>query len=338
MGTEPQTKKQEVLAFDQRPVIYTAADGQEIRLNIDMVKRYLITPAESADKVTVQELVFFLNICKSRGLNPFIKDVYPVKYGSDPLAIITSIDFLRKRAAAELDCEGWDKGVICICPDKQTIRESHGIVLPGETLIGGWFRGYKKGWKNDFYLEVNLSGYIKKTTGGAITRFWSVENQPTMIAKVAEAQGLRTMWPGKFSKMYLAEEMGTPDFEGPMDIPTEIPEAIDMGTFGRFDQLVAERKLGSEDAKFFDEYCKFQAVKNKIDLEELKIMAEKDFDKFMQYFETYKKRIAGEQTKTRKETKVLTEKAPEGKTTEIKSEDKMQPPVGGLFEKATQVL
>ena len=114
MASEAQNKKQEVaLPFDQRVVTYIAADGQEIKLNIDMVKKYLITPAANADNVSLQEFVFFLNICKSRGLNPFIKDVYPVKYGADPLAIITSIDFLRKRAAAEGDCKWQAHTQIC---------------------------------------------------------------------------------------------------------------------------------------------------------------------------------------------------------------------------------
>lgn len=302
MGGEVQNKKtQEVaLPFDQRAVIYTAADGTEIRLNIDMVKKYLITPAKSAELVTAQEFVFFLNICKSRGLNPFIKDVYPVKYGEEPLAIITSIDFLRKKAAAEADCEGWDKGVIVVNKQTKEIRESHGIVLATEELIGGWFRGFKKGWRHDFYLEVNLSGYIKKTRDGAITKFWAPENQPTMIAKVAEAQGLRTMWPGKFSKMYLAEEIGTGDYEAP-DI-TEVPEVIDLQTFGTFETMLEKENLTSDDRKIFDQYCEFQAKKNKVDIQTLQGMAEKDFTNFMKYFRAYKeKNSPGKQTE-KKET------------------------------------
>jgi len=313
--------------LDQKVVRYVAADGQEINLNIDMIKKYLITPATAAESVTIQELVFFLNICRSRGLNPFIKDVYPVKYGNNPLAIITSIDFLRKRAAAEADCEGWDKGIIVYKKETKEVRESAGIVLPGEEVIGGWFRGYKKGWRKDFYLEVNLSGYLKRTKEGNLTQFWQEVSWPTMISKVAEAQGLRTMWPGKFSKMFLAEELGTSSFE-----IEEIPEAIDMETHGRFDELVAEKKMSPEDKKLFDGYMEFQAKKNKVDVEALKGMAEKDFANFMEYFKVFKAKSEGE---VKSKTPVTREK----KALEEEGQDKanLNPPEGGLFEKPVEI-
>jgi len=317
--------------LDQKIVRYVAADGQEINLNIDMVKKYLITPATAAESVTLQEFVFFLNICRSRGLNPFIKDVYPVKYGSDPLAIITSIDFLRKRAAAEADCEGWDKGVIVYKKETKEARESAGIVLPGEEVIGGWFRGYKKGWRKDFYLEVNLSGYLKKTKEGNLTRFWQEANWPTMISKVAEAQGLRTMWPGKFSKMFLAEEIGTADYEPPV---FEIPEAIDIETHGRFEELVAEQKLSPEDHKLFEEYCEFQAKKNKVEMEILQGMVERDFANFMGYFKVYKTK---HEVEARMKT-LATDKAKSPEEKKPKEKPEGNGPRGGpLFEEGKDV-
>lgn len=280
-------KKNIPAPFEQKTVEYTAADGQVIRLNIEMIKKYLISPPESAEKVTPQEFVFFLNVCKSRGLNPFIRDVYPVKYGNDPLAIITSIDFLRKRASAENDCEGWEKGIIVQTPEGK-LRESHGIILEGEKLVGGWFRGYRKGWKNPFYLEVNLKSYIKRTKEGDITRFWKEENQPTMIAKIAEAQGLRTLWPGKFSKMYLAEEAGSPDYEI-TPIPYEMPpEALAENKQPKLLDFAISKGLKETEIPLFEEYCQIQARKNKKTIEELEELALRDFDNFYAYFLKFK--------------------------------------------------
>lgn len=324
MGGEPQ-KKQEVLARpEERGVVYQAADGQEVRLTFDIVKKYLVQG--KGELVTVQELMYFLNICRARRLNPLVKDCYLIKYSEDPAAIVTSIDFFRKRARVQKDCCGWQKGVIVRTKDGK-LRDSFGLVDEGETLVGGWFEAQPELWKKPFRLEVNLAGYIKKTRDGKITRFWQEENQPTMIAKVAEAQGLKTLWPDEFQAIFTAEEGTVPVFE--------IPEAIDMETHGRFEELIAEKKMSPEDKKLFDDYMEFQAKKNKVDVETLKGMAERDFANFMEYFKVFK-------TKTESEAKSKTpvtekEKPPAEKKTKEKQETETKPPETTLFEKPAEL-
>jgi len=316
-------KKQEVMArSDERAVTYTAADGQEVRLTFEIVKKYLVQG--KGELVTVQELMYFLNICRARRLNPLIKDCYLIKYSDDPAAIVTSIDFFRKRARVQKDCSGWQKGVIVRTKDGK-LRDSFGVVDEGEVLVGGWFEAQPEGWKKPFRLEVNLAGYIKKTRSGEITKFWQVENQPTMIAKVAEAQGLKTLWPDEFQTLFTAEEGAVPVFE--------IPEAIDMETHGRFEELIAEKKMSPEDLKLFDEYLEFQAKKNKVEVETLKGMAEKDFVNFMEYFKVFKAKLEGGVVKSK--TAAEKEKAPEEKKMEDKPD--LNPPGGGLFEKPAEI-
>lgn len=185
-------------------VKYEARDGQSVELTFETIKKFLVRG--KPELVTSQELIYFIGICKSRGLNPFAKDCYLIKYSNDPAAIITSIDFFRSRAKAQRDCKGWQAGIIV--EDKEgTIRHSNGIIKDGETLLGGWFKAKPEGWEYEFNLEVNLSNYIKKTKDGNITKFWQKENQPTMIRKVAESQGLRELWPDEFGKMYVDEEI-----------------------------------------------------------------------------------------------------------------------------------
>ena len=302
-------KKQEVVAIDQRSVTYVAADGQEVRLTPEIVKKYLVQG--KGDLVTMQELSYFLNICRARRLNPLIKDCYLIKYSDDPAAIVTSIDFFRKRARVQKDCKGWEKGVIV--KDKKTaqLRDSYGLVLETEELVGGWFVAQPEGWNKPFRLEVNLRGYIKKTRDGVPTKFWQEENQPTMVAKVAEAQGLRTLWPDEFQAIFTAEEGAVPVFE--------IPEAIDVATHGRFEELVAEMKMSPEDQKLFEQYCEFQAKKNKVDIETLQGMAERDFTGFMDYYKVFK-------TKAEAEAKSKTPVTEKGKAPEGKKEEKKEPP------------
>jgi len=120
-----------------RAVTYQAADGQEVKLTPDIVKKYLVQG--KGELVTVQELMYFLNICRARKLNPLVKDCYLVKYSeNEGAAIITSVDFFRKRARAQKDCKGWKKGVIVRTKEGQ-VKDSFGLVLPDETIVGGWF-------------------------------------------------------------------------------------------------------------------------------------------------------------------------------------------------------
>lgn len=189
---------------DERGVVkYQAKDGSEVALTLDVIRKFLVHG--KAELVTAQEMVFFMGICKARGLNPFAKDCYLIKYSQDPAAIVTSIDYFRARAKAQPDCKGWQAGII-VLRNGQAIRTS-GLMLDGDKLIGGWFSAKPAGWETPFELEVNLRGYIKKTREGAITKFWQDENQPTQIRKVAESQGLRECWPAEFAKLYVEEEV-----------------------------------------------------------------------------------------------------------------------------------
>ena len=82
-------------------VKYMAGDV-EITLNPEVIKKYLVRG--KPDLATLQELTFFMGICRARGLNPFAGDCYLIKYTQDdPAAIITSIDFKRARARLNPD-------------------------------------------------------------------------------------------------------------------------------------------------------------------------------------------------------------------------------------------
>ena len=57
---------------------YEDRSGQEITLTFDTIRNYLVTGKK--ELVTDQELMMFAAICKARGLNPFTKDCYLIKY------------------------------------------------------------------------------------------------------------------------------------------------------------------------------------------------------------------------------------------------------------------
>jgi len=148
---------------EKNVVEYRARDGIQVKLTPQIIKRYLVSG--KSELVTDQELFMYMGLCKSRGLNPFIKDCYITKFSpGDPAAIITSIDYYRKRARAQKDCKGWRVGII-VQGEKGALEYRNGcILLDGETLIGGWAEAMPEGLTVPMRKEVNLKRYIKKQT------------------------------------------------------------------------------------------------------------------------------------------------------------------------------
>ena len=69
--------------------------NDEVKLSPSIVKKYLVN---GQGNVSDQEIVHFMHLCKSRQLNPFTREVYLIKYGSEPATMVVSRDALEKRA------------------------------------------------------------------------------------------------------------------------------------------------------------------------------------------------------------------------------------------------
>lgn len=271
---------------EQKEITYTAADGQEIRLTPDMVRKYLVQG--HGEMVTIQEMVYFLNVCRSRKLNPFIKDCYLIKYSaSDPAAVVTSIDYFRKRARAQKDCKGWKSGIIV--KDSKGVKDTNGLLQDGEVLLGGWFEAKPDGWTDPLRLEVNLRGYIKKKGDGSVTRFWSPDNQPSQIAKVAESQGLRKLWPDEFQGIYAEEEITQADRNGALDVGEE--KADLSAPVAEFDKETADKPL-------MGKYVDVAAKHFKKAPDEIKAEAMKDLPGFLTAYEKWAAKLAKKEAKT----------------------------------------
>jgi phage recombination protein Bet len=250
--------------------------GVEVKLTPPIIRKYLVRG--KGELTTDQEILFFMKICQARGLNPFIGDAYLIKYSGDPAAVVTSIDFFRKRARSQKDCVGWEAGIIVLAKDGASVKYTNGLLLEGEELIGGWAKATPDGWKVEQKLEVNLSGYLryrkeKETGKRELTKFWEPENQPMMIAKVAESQLLRRLWPDEFQGLQTAEEVDSGmSSEGAIDI-TPPPKS--------FEDLVKEKGPYPPDLDIFIEET---AAKNRKAVEEIKAGTIEDFENFWKYF------------------------------------------------------
>lgn len=271
------------MSQNEKVVKYQSKDGQEISLTFEVINKYLV---RGNGTCTQQELIFFANLCKSRGLNPLTGDCYLIKYGErDPAAIITSIGFLRSRARANKNYRGHEKGVIVLDKDGN-VKRTKGLVLPGETLVGGWAKALPWGDVVATEVEVNLEGYIKRTSKGEITKFWKKENQPTMIAKVAEGQCLKIAWPDEFSRMYTPEEIDTEPPETVIDITSE-PVSNDESetTKVEFLSLIPD----SVDKERLEQFLIKSAASFGDTVEQLRSRAINDFGAFMNTFTKWEK-------------------------------------------------
>lgn len=210
-------------------VKYKSRDGQQIRLTFDIVRRFLVSG--KSGMVSDGEILFYMAQCKAKGLNPFKRDCYLVKYTEDdPAATIVSIDYFRARANAQQDCMGWTGGIIVKTQDGAIINRNGSFMEDGAILLGGWFKAKKKGWDIEREWTVPLEPYIQRKKDGSPNHFWQGKRQQEQIAKVCESQGLRRVWPDEFDKLYIREEI-IPDYTqtdvGSVADTLPMPAAID---------------------------------------------------------------------------------------------------------------
>ena len=173
------------------------ANGKEIQLSKDTVKQYLVS---GNGKVSDQEVVMFMELCKYQELNPFLKEAYLIKYSDRaPASIVVGKEAYMKRAQAQPDYERFEAGII-IQRNNQLMEVEGSFKLPQDSLLGGWAKIYRKGIKEPNITRVSMTEYSQ----GQST--WS-KMPATMIRKVAIVQAIRETYPEQFGGMYIEEEI-----------------------------------------------------------------------------------------------------------------------------------
>lgn len=202
------------------------ANGETVKLSMDMIRNYLVSG--NANKVTNQEVVMFLSLCKFQHLNPFIREAYLIKYGDAPATVVVGKEVLLKRAMRSPKYEGMQAGVIVVTADGKVTEREGTFVLDGEQLVGGWAKVFMNNYINPVYSSVSIGEY---STGKSN---W-LSKPATMIRKVAMAQALREAFPEEMSALYDQAEMGSvkldngesvadiPLAEAPIEVPSESP-------------------------------------------------------------------------------------------------------------------
>lgn len=192
-------------------VVYEA-DGETITLTPSIVQNYIVgTDA----KITLSEFKFFTSLCKARGLNPFLKEAYCIKYGKNPAQIVVGKDAVLKRAIKNPNYDGMESGVIVQVKETGEITERKGTfyLRDIENLVGGWAKVFRKDWQHPTYCSVAFDEVAQKKSDGSLNANWS-DKGATMVEKVAKVRALRETFVEELGGMYEAEEMG-------VDLPNE---------------------------------------------------------------------------------------------------------------------
>ena len=186
-------------------VVKYEVDGNEIKLSPSIVQNYIVGSKDS--KITMPEFKFFTELCKARKLNPFLKEVYCIKYGDNPAQIVVGKDAILKRAILNPNYDGMESGVIVIGKSGEAVERKGTFKLPDEQLVGGWAKVYRKDWQHPTYCSVSFDEVAQKKSNGELNSNWSSKGA-TMVEKVAKVRALRETFIEQLGGMYEAEEMG----------------------------------------------------------------------------------------------------------------------------------
>lgn len=222
-------------------VQYTDEHGEEIHLTKDDVINYIATD----ETITEKEVIQFLYMCKYLRLNPFLKEIYLIKYKGSPATFVVSYQTLLKRAEENKNFDGYETEVVGDPPD----------MIATATV-------YRKDRTHPVIVRVKYSEVVRmildeKTKELKPTLMW--KNAPYwMLRKVALARALKEAFPTAI---------------GNMDVMETEPADIDS-----FDKRVIEEKKNYKGSAVEDIYGEAITTPKDLKLTLYEILKEKSID------------------------------------------------------------
>ena len=160
-----------------------------------------------APDLTEIEFKIFVGLGMATGANPFLREIWPVKYDkSKPASIFLGRDFYRKKAQQQEDYAGHTSQAVYekdeFSFDIATGMPSHRYTVTQDRgkIVGAYALAWRKGINRPFYVYVDFVEVSKKQST------WN--SQPIcQVEKVAEARVLRQTWQATFAGTYSDAEM-----------------------------------------------------------------------------------------------------------------------------------
>lgn len=234
------------MANENQKMEYMVA-GEKVELTPNIVRQYLVSG--NPENVTMQELVMFMQLCKYNGLNPWLKEAYCIKYGSQPATMVVGKEAYLKRAEMNPAFDGMESGIIVLCKNnsEQTIENRVGTFhLASEEVVGGWARAWRKDRSHPVTVEVSFDEYAGRTKDGSLNSQWR-SKPATMIRKVALVQALREAFPGDIGGMYSEEEEGTNIINQPaVEIKDNLPPVQETKKVAKPASKVVQKQVEPE--------------------------------------------------------------------------------------------
>ena len=209
---------------DKSVVTYTTDSGSKVKISPAIIRKWLVN---GGGQVSDQEAMLFLMLCKQQRLDPFLREAYLIKFGSERATMVTGKEVFTKRAERHEKFRGMHAGIVVMKAagsftqgiETQEMEQRVGsLLLEGETLVGGWAKVWKADREVPYENTVSFSEYVGRKSNGEVNRQWSTK-PATMIRKVALVQTLREVFPETFSGMYDPDEMSHIDSDDLTDSP-----------------------------------------------------------------------------------------------------------------------
>ena len=202
-----------------------------VELSSETVRKYLVS---GSGTITDQEVMMFLKLCEYQKLNPFLREVYLIKYGDkNPATMVTGKETFLKRAYRHPQYRGHKTGI-----------SSDGQVA--------WAEVYVEGYSVPIRCDVDYKEYVGRKNDGTVNSMWASKPN-TMLKKVALVQALREAFPETFGGMYSQEEINSINIPLSTEIvDTQVDVIIDL-----FEQWEIRCEEAGSAAKSVDEVAKW---------------------------------------------------------------------------------
>ena len=186
-----QNNQNQVLQTKKTGYEITTRNDQEITLSKEAVSQYL------GVNLTDPEFSYFFSVCKNYKLNPFLKEIYAIKFGNQPATFVIDYKVLQQAVDNQPQFDGLETGILYLDKDGNEKERTGAYILPSEELIGAWCKVYRKDRKltNKYYALYEEN--VKYTKDGDPNTNWATK-PVFMITKVAKAQAIRETFPNMF--------------------------------------------------------------------------------------------------------------------------------------------
>lgn len=175
----------------------TYQSGNEtIKLSPSIVQQFV---TKGNAQITAEEAVNFMQLAKYQHLNPFLNEIYLVKFGSNPAQMIVSKEAFMKRAEANEHFRGFQAGIM-VERKGELVKLDGAVKLPQDKLIGGWALVIRDDRDVPTAVEISLSEF-----GKGQSTWKSMPNN--MIRKTAIVNALREAFPNSLGALYTDEEV-----------------------------------------------------------------------------------------------------------------------------------